>query len=85
LVTVAGFQPLSGQSSNSYYQVDIDARPGEFQCPGDLDIDLSDLAQLLGHYGESGAAYEDGALDDDGDVDLSDLAAPLGVYRTVCE
>jgi hypothetical protein len=58
-------------------------------CPGDLDgdndIDLSDLAQLLGHYGTpSGAAYEDGDLDLDGDVDLSDLAALLGVYGTTC-
>ena len=32
----------------------------------------------------SGAAYDDGDLDDDGDVDLSDLAALLGVYGTVC-
>jgi hypothetical protein len=43
------------------------------------------VAQLLGHYGESGAVYEDGDPDDDGDVDLSDLAALLGVYGTVCE
>ena len=58
-------------------------------CPGDLDgdldIDLSDLAQLLGHYGTtSGAQYEDGDIDGDGDVDLSDLAALLGVYGTTC-
>jgi hypothetical protein len=58
-------------------------------CPGDLDgdndVDLADLAQLLGHYGTtSGAAYEDGDLDGDGDVDLSDLAALLGVYGTTC-
>ena len=52
---------------------------------GDNDIDLADLAQLLGHYGmTSGAAYEDGDLDEDGDVDLSDLAALLGVYGTTC-
>jgi hypothetical protein len=58
-------------------------------CLGDLDadndIDLSDLAQLLGHYGTTGGAmYEDGDLDADGDVDLSDLAALLGVYGTTC-
>ncbi len=58
-------------------------------CFGDLDDDgyrdLSDLAQLLGSYGEtSGMTYEDGDLDGDGDVDLSDLAALLGVYGDVC-
>ena len=52
---------------------------------GDRDIDLSDLAELLGHYGEtSGAVREDGDLDDDGDVDLSDLAELLSVYGTNC-
>jgi hypothetical protein len=61
----------------------------EQECPGDLDgdndVDLADLAQLLGHYGmTSGAEYEDGDLDGDGDVDLADLAALLGVYGTTC-
>jgi hypothetical protein len=58
-------------------------------CPGDLDhdldVDLSDLAQLLSNYGEtSGMIYEDGDLDLDGDVDLTDLAALLAEYGTVC-
>lgn len=58
-------------------------------CPGDLDgdgdVDLSDLAQLLAHYGvTSGAAPEDGDMDGDGDVDLGDLAALLAVYGTAC-
>ncbi len=53
---------------------------------GDNDVDLADLAQLLGNYGmTSGAAYEDGDLDGDGDVDLADLAALLAVYGTTCE
>lgn len=52
---------------------------------GDDDIDLTDLAQLLGNYGvTSGAVYEDGDLDADGDVDLADLAGLLGVYGTTC-
>jgi hypothetical protein len=52
---------------------------------GDNDIDLADLAQLLGNYGTpSGAVYEDGDLDADGDVDLADLAGLLGVYGTTC-
>jgi hypothetical protein len=53
--------------------------PGDLD--GDGDVDLSDLAQLLGHYGiASGATSEQGDLDGDGDVDLSDLAAILGNY-----
>ncbi len=48
---------------------------------GDGDVDLSDLAQLLGYYGTtSGATYEQGDLDGDGDVDLADLAELLGNY-----
>jgi photosystem II stability/assembly factor-like uncharacterized protein len=48
---------------------------------GDGDVDLSDLATLLAHYGTAaGATYEDGDLDGDGDVDLADLAALLSVY-----
>ena len=63
--------------------------PDECECCGDLDrdndVDLADLAQLLGSYGESaGMTYEDGDLDGDGDVDLADLAELLGVYGTVC-
>ncbi len=63
--------------------------PDECDCPGDLDgdwdIDLSDLAQLLAHYGTvSGASYADGDIDFDGDVDLSDLAALLANYGTSC-
>ena len=52
---------------------------------GDNDIDLADLAQLLGNYGTpSGAVYEDGDLDADGDVDLADLAGMLAAYGTSC-
>ena len=53
--------------------------------PGDLDwdgdVDLADLAQLLGNYGmTAGATYDDGDLDGDGDVDLADLAGLLAHY-----
>ena len=52
---------------------------------GDCQIGLSDLAQLLANYGETGdVGYSDGDLDGDGDVDLSDLAALLGVYGASC-
>jgi len=53
--------------------------PGDLD--GDGDVDLADLAQLLGGYGTpSGATYEQGDIDGDGDVDLADLAALLGNY-----
>jgi hypothetical protein len=49
----------------------------------DGDVDLTDLAQLLAHYGMTGgASYEDGDLDQDGDVDLADLALLLSAYGT---
>jgi hypothetical protein len=51
----------------------------------DGDVDLADLAQLLGNYGEtSGMTYADGDLDGDGDVDLGDLAGLLGSYGDTC-
>lgn len=58
-------------------------------CPGDLngdgEVELHDLAELIGNYGiMSGAIYEQGDLDGDGDVDLDDLAELLGLYGTVC-
>jgi hypothetical protein len=63
--------------------------PDECECWGDLDgdndVDLADLAELLGQYGlTEGATYEDGDLDGDGDVDLADLAELLGLYGTTC-
>ncbi|MFQ5807734.1 MAG: choice-of-anchor tandem repeat NxxGxxAF-containing protein [Phycisphaerae bacterium] len=57
--------------------------PGDLD--GDDDVDLSDLAQLLAHYGMAeGATYHDGDLDGDGDVDLTDLAALLAAYGVSC-
>lgn len=61
----------------------------QFGCIWDLDadrdVDLSDLAQLLGNYGiTAGAKRTDGDLDGDGDVDIADLAELLGHYGTSC-
>jgi hypothetical protein len=68
----------------------VDMGAYEFAIFGDLDsdgdVDLSDLAILLAHYGmTSGAQYEDGDLDCDGDVDLGDLSALLAMYGTMCQ
>lgn len=69
----------------------LELTTGEDQprCHGDLDgdwdRDLADLAEMLGHYGETtGVLYENGDLDEDGDVDLADLADMLGVYGEPC-
>lgn len=67
----------------------VDMGAYEAQCQGDLDgggdIDLNDLAELVGRYGmTSGANYADGDLDLDGDVDLGDLAELIGAYGDAC-
>ena len=57
-------------------------------CVGDFNLDgrrdLSDLAHLLGHYGETGVGYEEGDLTGDGVVDVDDLAALLAIYGVPC-
>jgi len=57
----------------------------ETGIPGDINhdgrVDLTDLAQLLAHYGMiDGASYEDGDINHDGRVDLADLALLLAHY-----
>ena len=47
----------------------------------DNDVDISDLAQLLGNWNTTeGATYSDGDVDEDGDVDIVDLGELLGQY-----
>lgn len=62
----------------------IDENPCFGDLDGDNDIDIADLSQLLAHYGQQVAGYEDGDLDEDGDVDIADLSALLAVYGTAC-
>ena len=57
---------------------------GRFDLNGDGEIDIFDLAELLGHYGDTDVTYENGDMDEDGDVDLADLAEMLGVYGDPC-
>lgn len=59
------------------------------ECPGDLDgdgdVDITDLATLLAHFGASaGATPGDGDLDGDEDVDLSDLSGLLSTFGVTC-
>lgn len=52
---------------------------------GDHDVDLTDLATLLTHFGmPSGATLADGDIDHDGDVDLTDLATLLTSFGSSC-
>lgn len=57
-------------------------------CPGDVDadgdIDLSDLALLLSHFGDANPGPAEGDTDIDGDVDLSDLALLLSGFGNPC-
>ena len=50
---------------------------------GDDDVDISDLADLLAHYGLTGNYPHD--FDCDGDVDLADLSELLGEYGRMCD
>lgn len=59
-------------------------------CPGDVNddrqVNLTDLATLLAHFGvASGATLTTGDIDADGDVDLTDLAVLLANFGVTCE
>lgn len=54
---------------------------------GDLDSDISDLAIVLGCYGQSPCIGTccDSDFDEDGDVDISDLSFMLSNYGYDCK
>lgn len=55
----------------------------DIDCDGD--VDLSDLASLLAHFGTpSGASRAEGDVTSDGDVDLEDLAVVLVHFGSQC-
>ncbi len=52
---------------------------------GDCVVDLSDLAVVLGNFGQvGGVTLQDGDIDGDDDVDLTDLATLLAQFGTSC-
>jgi len=74
---------ISGGSNQDQYPLmySLTGIPGDLD--GDADVDMSDLAILLAHYGMTqGATYWMGDINGDGDVDLSDLAWLLSNYGT---
>jgi hypothetical protein len=90
---VDSYASVSGVFYTPSPDCDADGTPDECEWPrpcrgdldGDCDIDLSDLAHLLGHYGATSAvAYKDGDLNRDGTINLVDLAVLLANYGTDC-
>lgn len=57
-------------------------------CGGDINndftTDLADLALILSHFGDTGAARENGDFDADGDIDIADLSTLLSEYGNDC-
>lgn len=51
---------------------------------GDCLVDLSDLAEVLAHFGQTGASPSEGDINGDGIVDLSDLAQILADFGAGC-
>jgi hypothetical protein len=65
-----------------YFQTMSETPPCPGDVDGDLDVDLTDLAILLGSFG---TAASNGDLNADGVVDLSDLSLLLANFGNVCE
>ncbi len=79
---------LFGGSGAPYYVGDfwkITDIPCDSDIDGDYDVDIQDLATLLGHFGQvEGGSLEDGDLDGDGDIDIQDLALLLARFGQPC-
>ena len=83
LDTGSGVPPIVDMGAYEFGGSDLPPCYGDLD--GDRDVDLADLAELLGHYGmTSGATGADGDMDCDGDIEIADLAELLGVYGNTC-
>ena len=85
---IIGLSQGNGIPSN-YVEMDLSAAescgpPCFGDITGDLQINLADLAHLLGHYGQTGVTYWEGDLTGDGNVTLADLAELLSLYGHPC-
>lgn len=70
-------------SDTAYLRIGLPPCTGDLN--GDGEVDLTDLATLLAHYGaQTGASPADGDSDFDHDVDLTDLASLLSNYGSNC-
>ena len=78
-----GMQPYYVTQAISRTWTICNSGAGDLDC--DCIVDLSDLAQLLAHWGGTNNAFFEGDTDLDGDVDLSDLIDLLEVYSQTCE
>lgn len=73
----------NGGTTTSYEVVEQTCINGDVNC--DCIVDLSDLVQLLAHYGETpNAPRSDGDLNGDGTIDLSDLVGLIAVFGSHC-
>lgn len=86
---VAAWQDgAAGAADIKAQNINMDGSLGQPACPADLDgngnVDLTDLATLLSHFGQSGASGADGDLDGDTQVTLTDLAMLLSAFGTTC-
>lgn len=79
----APFDPNARVTSSFRLDFAVTAVSCAGDTDGDGDVDLADLAILLGEFGMVGQGLP-GDVDGDGDVDLADLASVLGNFGTIC-
>ncbi|MBL8879908.1 MAG: hypothetical protein JNG88_12380 [Phycisphaerales bacterium] len=84
-----GVEDIADISAGTSADCDSNDVPDECECPEDISrdglIDLSDLALLLAHFGESDSACVAVDIDRNDSINLQDLALVLARFGTVCE
>lgn len=83
--TLGFFKPVPGQPNSIRVATVVPTPSGG--CTGDLDgdddIDIDDLAAMLGGFGQPGGPAQ-GDLDGDGVISVQDLAILLSTFGTTC-